>query len=219
MRWRIDLPDVHRRARRLARRTAAVRYRSIVVPLLGRAETEHAVDLACRLAADRGARVVLLAPLVVPQELPLDAHFAAEEAALSEEVDRAAAIADSYGVGAKRHLFRTRAGGIGREVAEAVRERRAELVVVGAPVESRLGFRRAFPHEVLSILREAPSRVMIATGPFAGRITVSECPGGVASSRTSSASSARMPSSPPHTGTSAPPSTTPSASPRSSPSG
>ena len=43
-----------------------VRYRSIVVPLLEPDETEHALDLACRLAADRGARVVLVAPLVVP---------------------------------------------------------------------------------------------------------------------------------------------------------
>ena len=46
-------------------------------------------------------------------------------------------------------------------------ERGAELVVVGAPVESRRGFNRAFPREVLLLLRAAPCRVMIATGPVA----------------------------------------------------
>jgi nucleotide-binding universal stress UspA family protein len=217
---RTNLRAFRRKARRLARRTAAVGYRSIVVPLLGRAETEHALDLACRLAADRGARVVLVAPLVVPQELPLDAHFDREIQALRRALDHAAAIAESYGATATRRVIRTRERALGQELAEVAQDHRAELVVVGAPVESRLGFRRAFPRDVLSILREAPCRVMIATGPFAGRrTTVTAWPGGAASSRTSSASSARTRSSPPRTATSAPRSTTPSASPRSSPSG
>ncbi|MDE3024812.1 MAG: universal stress protein, partial [Acidobacteriota bacterium] len=184
------------------------------------AETEHALDLACRLAADRRARVVLVAPLVVPHELPLDAHFDAEIEALREPLAQAAAIAESYGVSAHRTVVRTRDRALGRELAEVARDHRAELVVVGAPVESRRGFRRAFPPDVLSILREAPCRVMIATGPFAGRrTTVTAWPGGAASSRTSSASSERTRSSRRRTATSAPRSTTPSASPRSSPSG
>jgi nucleotide-binding universal stress UspA family protein len=217
---RPNLPAIRRRARRLARRTAAVRYRSIVVPLLGRRETEHALDLACRLAADRGARVVLVAPLVVPQELPLDAHFVRETDDLRAALAHAAVIAKSYGVSAHRQIVRTRERALGRELAEVAIDHRAELIVVGAPVESRLGFRRAFPLDVLSILRDAPCRVMIATGPFAGRrITVSPWPGGAVSSKTSSASSARTPSSPLRTATSGRRSTTPSASPRSSPSG
>jgi nucleotide-binding universal stress UspA family protein len=192
---------------------------SIVVPMLGRAETEHALDLACRLAADRGARVVLVAPLVVPRELPLDAHFDREQDALLAALAPAAAIAESYGVTATRLVVRTRERALGRELAEVVRCQRADLVVVGAPVEFRLGFRRAFPLDVLSVLREVPCRVMIATGPFAGgRTTVTAWPGGAVSSRTSSASSARTRSSPPRTATSGRRSTTPSASPHSSPS-
>jgi nucleotide-binding universal stress UspA family protein len=215
-----DLRLLRRRARRFAHWTGAIAYRSIVVPLLDREETEHALDLACRLAADRGAHVVLVAPLVVPQELPLDAHFAREIGALQAALDRAAAIADSYGVGVRRRIVRTRDRALGSELAEVAEDHRAELIVVGAPVESRLGFRRAFPLDVLSILRDAPCRVMIATGPFAGRrITVNGWPDGGASSRTSNASSAPTRSSQPPTATSAPRSTTRSASPRSSPSG
>ena len=77
----MKLPDVHllrRRARRFARWTGSIAYRSIVVPLLDREETEHALDLACRLAADRGARVVLVAPAVLERELPIDAHLDGE---------------------------------------------------------------------------------------------------------------------------------------------
>jgi nucleotide-binding universal stress UspA family protein len=217
---RPDIRALRRRTRRLARRTAAIRYRSIVVPLLGRGETEHALDLACRLAADRGARVVLVAPLLVPQELPLDAHFDAEAEALRAALAHASAIAESYGVSAQRRIIRTRGRALGHELAEVARDHRAELIVVGAPVESRRGFRRPFPPDVLSILRDAPCRVMIATGPFAGRrTTVTAWPGGAVSSRISSASSERTPSLRPRTATSAPRSITHSASQHSSPSG
>jgi nucleotide-binding universal stress UspA family protein len=200
-------PRLHR-VHRLARRTAAIRYRSIVVPLLGRSETRHALDLACRLAADRGAHVILVAPLVVPQELPLDAHFDRETADLHVALEDAAAIADSYGVGVRRRIVRTRERALGRDLAETVVDHRAELLVVGAPVESRRGFRRAFPPDVRAILREAPCRVMIATGPFASASRVSMWPA-AAASRTSNASSARTHSLRPPTATSARPSTTP----------
>jgi nucleotide-binding universal stress UspA family protein len=156
--------EARRRATRLARRTAAVGYRSIVVPLLGREETEHSLDLACRLAAERGAKVILVAPIIVPAELPLEAHFDRETELLRDRLEKAAAIANSYGVGVRRRLVRARATGLGRELAEVVEDHRAELLVVGAPVESRRGFRRAFPLEILSIVRDAPSRVMIVSG-------------------------------------------------------
>jgi nucleotide-binding universal stress UspA family protein len=213
MRWRPDITAVRRRVRRLALRTEAIAYRSIVVPLLEREETEHALDLACRLAADRGARVVLVAPLVVDRELPLDAHF--ELVALKERLESAAAVATSYGVGVRQEIVRTRQGSFGEEVARVAADRRAELVVVGAPVQSRRGFHRAFPREVLLLLREAPCRVMIATGPVAGataaRTTVPPWHDGVARRTSSSASSGRTHSLPPRTATSARRSTTPSA--------
>ena len=212
---RPNIRAFRRRAKRLARRTVAVRYRTIVVPLLGREETDHAIDLACRLAADRGARVVLVAPLIVPSELPLDAHFHGEIRELRSALDEAAAIAESYGVAARRRTVRTRAGELGRKVAEVASDHRAELVVVGAPVESRRGFHRAFPREVLLLLRAAPCRVMIATGPVAGataaRTTVTPWHDGVGRRTSSSASSGRTPSSPPRTATSARRSITPSA--------
>jgi nucleotide-binding universal stress UspA family protein len=206
-------PDV----RRFARWTSSVAYRSIVVPLLDREETEHALDLACRLAADRGARIVLVAPAVLERELPIDAHLDGQLVSLKERIETASAIASSYGVAVRHEIVRTRPGSLGEEVARVAAERRAELVVVGAPVESRRGFHRAFPREILLLLRDAPCRVMIATGPVAGAgatapgFTVTPWHGGVARRTSSSAFSGRTRSSPPRTATSAPRSTTPSA--------
>jgi nucleotide-binding universal stress UspA family protein len=214
-----DVMAFHRRARRLARWTGSIAYRSIVVPLLEREETEHALDLACRLAADRRARVVLVAPLVVERELPLDAHFDGELGRVKERLESAAAVAASYGVGVRREIVRTRPGNLAEDVARVAAERRAELVVVGAPVESRRGFQRAFPREVLLLAREAPCRVMIATGAVAGtgakataaRTTVPPWHDGGGRRTSSSAFSGRTRSSPPRTATSARRSTTPSA--------
>jgi nucleotide-binding universal stress UspA family protein len=214
-----DLRLLHRRARRFARWTGSIAYRSIVVPLLDSAETEHALDLACRLAADRGARVVLVAPLVVERELPLNAHMDGRLTDLKERVDSAAAVASSYGVGVRREIVRTRPGSLGEDVARVAADRRAELVVVGAPVESRRGFHRAFSREVLLLVRDAPCRVMIATGPVAGTgakatatsTTVPPWHDGVARRTSSSAFSERTLSSPRRTATSARRSTTHSA--------
>jgi nucleotide-binding universal stress UspA family protein len=211
------LPDLRRWRRRVALRTQAIAYRNIVVPLLEGEETEHALDLACRLAADRGARVVLVAPLVVERELPIDAHFEGRLTGLKERVESAAAVAGSYGVGVRREIVRTRPGSLGEDVVRVAAERRAELVVVGAPVDSRRGFRRAFSTDVLLLVRDAPCRVMIATGPVAGTgataasTTVPPWHDGVARRTSSSASSGRTRSSPRRTATSARRSTTPSA--------
>jgi nucleotide-binding universal stress UspA family protein len=210
---------LRRRARRVARWTGSIAYRSIVVPLLEREETEYALDLACRLAADRGARIVLVAPLVVERELPLDAHFDGELYALKGRLESAAAVAGSYGVDVRREIVRTRPGQLGEDVARIAAERRAELVVVGAPVESRRGFQRAFPRDVLQLAREASCRVMIATGAVVGTgaktpaagTTVPPWHDGGGRRTSSSAFSARTLSSRPRTATSARRSTTHSA--------
>lgn len=169
-----DLRVLHHRARRLARWTGSIAYRSIVVPLLDREETEHALDLACQLAAERGARIILIAPAILEPELPINAHLQGQLVGLRKQLESAAAVADSYGVGVRREIVRTRPGSLGEDVARIAAERHAELVVVGAPVESRRGFRRAFPRDVLLLVRDAPCRVMIATGPVAGH-SLGEC--------------------------------------------
>lgn len=174
---RLRVPDprsLPHRARRVVRWTGSIAYRSIVVPLLELEETEHALALGFRLAADRGARIVAVAPLVVDRELPLDAHLDEEHAELERRLDSAAAAVKSRGVSLRREIVRTRQRRLGEDIARIAAEHRAEVVVVGAPVKSRRGFSRAFPHEILLLLRAAPCRVMIATGPVAGNAAASQ---------------------------------------------
>jgi nucleotide-binding universal stress UspA family protein len=99
-----------RHAERLARQ-APVPLRTIVVPLLGHDESEHALVLACRLAAEPNAFVVLLAPLEVEAGLPLDAHFDEEEQRLREWLVRVRAYAESYGIRAETRLVRSGTSG------------------------------------------------------------------------------------------------------------
>jgi nucleotide-binding universal stress UspA family protein len=214
----MKLPDprsFRRRARRLRRWSGSIAYRSVLVPLLDWEETAHAVDLACRLASDRGARIVLVAPAVLERELPLNAHLDGQLVSLKERLEAATAVASSYGVSVRRELVRTRPGSLGEDVVRIAAEHRAELIVVGAPVESRRGFHRAFSRDVLLLVRDAPCRVMIATGPVVGataaRNTVPPWHDGVARPSSSSASSERTRSSRPLTATSALRSTTRSA--------
>ena len=137
----------------------------------------------------------------------------------AERLECAAAVATSYGVAVRLEIVRTRPGSLGEDVARVAAERRAELVVVGAAVDSQRGFHHAFQREVLLLLRAAPCRVMIATGPVAGRgaratvagTTVPPWHDGVARRTSSSAFSGRTLSSPPRTAMSARRSTTRSA--------
>ncbi len=155
------------RGRRLLRRAAfwaTGRRRTLVIPLLEPEHTRHALDLACRLAADRGSRVLLLAPLYVEWELPLDAHFEADEARLRLELARERALAETYGVTADGQIVRARPGQLGRGVSDAAAGVHAALIVVGAPAASQRGSRRPFSRDVLSVLDDAPCPVMIATG-------------------------------------------------------
>jgi hypothetical protein len=136
----------------------------VVVPLLEPEHTRHALDLACGLASEHGTRVLLLAPLYVDWELPIDAHFTQEEKDLHAELERQRGLTESYGVTAHPQIVRTRPGQLGCGVAEAAADVRASLIVLGAPAGSQDGFRRPFSRDVWSILNDAPCPVMIATG-------------------------------------------------------
>src|SRR5439155_19877709 len=98
-------------------------------------------------------------------ELPFDAHFQSEEAALALELGRERALAERYGVGVHGQIVRARHGQLGRAVAEAAERVCASLIVLGTAVESQRGFRQPFSRDVWSVLHDAPCPVLIATGP------------------------------------------------------
>jgi APA family basic amino acid/polyamine antiporter len=138
----------------------ALEYRNILVPVKPGRASEEAIDVACRLAADRGAVLAAVSVVVVPLELPLDASLEAEEHRAYEALDAAAAIAELYGVTATERLIRARQAG--RTIVDEAVRRHSEIIVMGAPRSSRA--RAVFSDTVDFVLKHAPVRVMVVAG-------------------------------------------------------
>ncbi|HET7566645.1 MAG TPA: universal stress protein [Gaiellaceae bacterium] len=140
----------------------ALEYRTILVPVAPGYPSDEAMDLACRLAAERRATIVALTAIEVPLELPLDAYLPEQTVEANAQLDEARAIGDKYGVRVVDRLARTR--NAGRAIVDEAVRRGAEIVVMGGPRHVRLqhGRRRIFGDTVDFVLRNAPCRVMVA---------------------------------------------------------
>jgi basic amino acid/polyamine antiporter, APA family len=140
----------------------AVEYRTIVVPVVRSAESEEALVAAARLAAERGSRIAIVHVLEVPLEQPLDAPMPVLERAADDLLDEAQALVESYGVRAVTRLVRARSAG--PAIVDEARSRNAELIVLGAPRVRIRGGKPVFGKTVDYVLRNSPSRVLLAAG-------------------------------------------------------
>jgi APA family basic amino acid/polyamine antiporter len=138
----------------------ALEYRNILVPVKPGRASEEAIDLACRLAADRGAAIGALSVIVVPLDQPLDTRLEEEERMADEALDVAAAIAELYGVKFTERLVRARHAG--RAIVDEAARRQSEIIVMGAPRGGR--GRGVFSDTVDFVLKHAPCRVMVVAG-------------------------------------------------------
>jgi APA family basic amino acid/polyamine antiporter len=144
-------------------------YRQILVPVFAEAGVQTAMDVACRLAAERRARIAIVAPLEVPLGLPIGERIPEEEDRLDDLLDEAEAIAESYGIRSVSRLLRTRSTS-DAVVAEA-RHHHAEIIVMPT---TRPSFRRQskrMPLDAMTelVLRRAPCRVLLAVEPGGAR--------------------------------------------------
>jgi basic amino acid/polyamine antiporter, APA family len=139
----------------------ALEYRRIVVPIVPGRPSDDALDLACRLAAERRASIIALSVIEVPLELPLDIELPDEERRANDELDEAIAVGDTYGVKVVGRLVRGR--NASTEIVREAGRRGAEIIVLGSPRKSLVDRRRGvFGTTVDRVLRRAPCRVMIA---------------------------------------------------------
>jgi basic amino acid/polyamine antiporter, APA family len=138
----------------------ALEYRNILVPVKPGRPSEEAIDLACRLAADRGASIGAVSVVVIPLELPLDTRLEEEEQRAYEALDAAAAIAELYGVNVTERLVRARHAG--RAIVDEATRRHSEIIVMGSPRAH--GRSAVFSDTVDFVLKHAPCRVMVAAG-------------------------------------------------------
>ena len=137
---------------------AALEYRNILVPVAPGHETEEALDVACRLATERRARVAAVAVVEVPLELPIDASMEEAEAQAHELLDYARTVGDSYGVDVVGRIVRDRRAG--RGIVREADQRNSEIVVMGAPRRKRAQS-PVFGGTADYVLKHAPCRVMV----------------------------------------------------------
>ena len=138
----------------------ALEYRRLLVPVVAGQPSDDALDMACSLAAERGARIVALNVLEVPLGRPLDDDLDELEDAANRELDEAIAIGDSYGIRVLDRLVRARSAG--PAIVEEAERRGTEIIVIGTPRKSLTRAQRAvFGRTVDYVLRHAPCRVMV----------------------------------------------------------
>jgi APA family basic amino acid/polyamine antiporter len=138
----------------------ALEYRRLLVPVVAGQPSDDALDVACSLAAERGARIVALNVLEVPLGRPLDDDLAEIEDAANDELDEAIAIGDSYGIRVLDRLVRARSAG--PAIVEEAERRGSEIIVIGTPRKTLTVTQRAlFGRTVDYVLRNAPCRVMV----------------------------------------------------------
>jgi APA family basic amino acid/polyamine antiporter len=138
----------------------ALEYRNILVPVKPGRPSEEAIDVACRLATDRGASISSLSVVIIPLELPVDTLLEEEERGAEDALDSAAAIAELYGVKFTERLVRVR--NAGRAIVDEATRRQSEIIVMGAPRAGRGS--GVFSDTVDFVLKHAPCRVMVVAG-------------------------------------------------------
>jgi APA family basic amino acid/polyamine antiporter len=139
----------------------ALEYRNILVPVVAGRESEEAVEVACRLAGERRSTIVALRVIVVPLEQAIDVSLADEEERANELLDQARAVGELYGVRVIGRIVRARQAG--SAIVEEALRRQSEIVVLGAPRAKHVR-RAVFGKTVDYVLRNAPTRVMVASG-------------------------------------------------------
>jgi nucleotide-binding universal stress UspA family protein len=118
------------------------------------------MDVACRLAAERGARIVALSVIEVPLEHQLTEGYSAQEVAANRELDEAVAIGESYGVSVLTRIERAHA--VGPAIVAEADARGSEIVVLGSPRRALTSRPTAvFGSTVDYVLKHAGCRVLV----------------------------------------------------------
>jgi APA family basic amino acid/polyamine antiporter len=138
----------------------ALEYRRLVVPVIAGQPSDDAMDVACRLAAEKSSRIVALSVIEVPLDLDLAGGLPDLERDANHELDEAVAIGDSYGVRVVGRLERARSAG--QAIVGEAEARDAEIIVIGSPRRRLTSSQAAvFGKTVDYVLKHAPCRVLV----------------------------------------------------------
>jgi APA family basic amino acid/polyamine antiporter len=156
-----------------------VEYARILVPVFGEELDDDIMSTAGQLASDPdagGATIDVVYVHVVPMSLPVDAQLPAERVARAEgTLQRAKQIGEEY-EGVVVNVDQVRGRTEGAAIVAAARDRRAEVIVIGAEPPSRIkggsllgGIAGARQHELgevtAYVLEKSPCRVLVTAPP------------------------------------------------------
>ena len=138
--------------------SADIAYDALLVPVLGGRLDHSAMFVACRLAAERGAQIVVAGVIEVPRSLPLTADLTDQERTINEQLDHAKLIGKEFGVDVVTRVLRSR--NAEQAVLEEIERRESQLVVLGVSPRRHLGL-SLVGRTNERIMRRSPVRVVL----------------------------------------------------------
>jgi basic amino acid/polyamine antiporter, APA family len=140
-------------------------YDQLLVPIVGSRITDEMMVLACQLATEKQSAVDALYVIEVPFNLPLDARLPKERENAQAVLEQAAVVADQFGVKMTPIVVTARAAG--RAIVEEAKERRSEVIIMGATRKRRFT-ERALGTTIDYVLQHSPCEVLINLVPLEG---------------------------------------------------
>ncbi|MCW2950484.1 MAG: UspA domain protein, partial [Thermoleophilia bacterium] len=129
--------------------SADIVYHALMVPVIGGKLDHPAMHVACRLAAERGAQIVVAGVIEVPRSLPLTADMPEQEFALNVQLDHAKLIGKEFGVDVVTRVLRSR--NAESAIIDEAERRETELILLGVSPRRHLG---------LSLVGRSNERIM-----------------------------------------------------------
>ncbi|MBC7459876.1 MAG: universal stress protein, partial [Thermoleophilia bacterium] len=138
--------------------SADIEYRSLMVPVINNSLDHSAMFVACRLAAERGAQIVVAGVIEVPRSLPLTAEMLDAERNVNTQLDHAKLIGKEFGVDVVTRLLRAR--NAETAILEEAERRETELILLGVSPRRHLSL-SLIGRSNERIMRRSPIRVII----------------------------------------------------------
>jgi nucleotide-binding universal stress UspA family protein len=135
----------------------------IIVPLTESAASRQAVKLACELALDRKASILLTHVIEIPLTLGLDVRLPDVEEKAKCLLENAESVVRGYDLEVESRVLRHRTAT--EAILELVRETGAEAIVVGTSSPPWWSLAR-IGHTVAALLHHAPCQVIVAQSPM-----------------------------------------------------
>ncbi len=135
----------------------------IIVPLTESAASQQAVKLACELALDRKANILLIHVIEIPLTLGLDVRLPDVEEKARRLLESAANVARGCGLEIESRVLRQRT--TTEAVLELARQTSAETIVVGTSIPPWWPLARIGRTEA-ALLHHAPCQVIVARSPL-----------------------------------------------------